>query len=224
MEDANQKNMFKLFLRYLEELGISTENRDMLQKLFGRYQKYHFSAEDCAELAFARLRADSIEIISPVKYQPLFLIEESSDSFNFEEQFSVSLPWLAKRLFDELGVIAPKFVLSLSEDADVFSVKINDYIIPLSLADEPSSDVLREMIYDILVRHVAQLISIDDIEYHLARLREIYPVLVQAVLARYTRGDITRILRDMARKGTSIQDIRFPLERLLDSSFAAAIK
>jgi len=68
------------------------------------------------------------------------------------------------------------------------------------------------------------LINIDDIQYHLARLREIYPVLVQAVLARYTRGEITRILRDIARKSTSILDIRIRLERLLDSSFAAAIK
>lgn len=215
---------FEHFLQQLEGFGISLENTDMLLEMFRRYREHLFSLEDCVELAFARLRADSIEIISPVQYQKLFVIEESTEGLNFDAYFSVSLPQLEKRLFDTLGVLFPKLVLSLSEVANNFSIKINDDVIPLSLADEPSPDVLSEAIYLILVEHAAQFISIDDTEYHLAQLHKTYPVLVQAVLACYTRGEITRLLRDMARKGTPILDIRFHLERLLDSSFAPVIK
>ena len=79
--------------------------------------------------------------------------------------------------------------------------------------------------------HADQLFGMEDVEYQLARLRYqlvrldngdhvvvegTYPVLVDTVLARYTLGDLTRILRAMLSEGLSIHNLPSILERLLE--------
>jgi type III secretory pathway component EscV len=79
--------------------------------------------------------------------------------------------------------------------------------------------------------HADQLFGLEDVEYQLARLRYqlvrldngdrvvvegTYPALVDAVLARYTLGDLTRILRAMISEGLSIHNLPSILERLLE--------
>jgi hypothetical protein len=78
--------------------------------------------------------------------------------------------------------------------------------------------------------HAGRLLGLEDVEYQLARLRfqlvrldkgdhivdGTYPALVDTVLARYTLGDLTRILRAMVAEGLSIHSLPSILERLLE--------
>jgi hypothetical protein len=79
--------------------------------------------------------------------------------------------------------------------------------------------------------HADQLFGLEDVEYQLARLRYqlvrldngdhvvvegTYPALVDTVLARYTLGDLTRVLRAMISEGLSIHNLPSILERLLE--------
>jgi flagellar biosynthesis component FlhA len=76
-----------------------------------------------------------------------------------------------------------------------------------------------------------RLLGLEDVEYQLARLNYqlvrldngdhvvvegTYPALVDTVLARYTLGDLTRILRAMTSEGLSIHNLPSILERLLE--------
>ena len=211
---------FELFLKGLDDLSISLENKATLQQLFSMYRGHGFSIEDCVELAFARLRADRIEILSPVRYQALFQALEISKQGNEEEQIHVSLLRIQQRLIEELGIIPPKLIVAPSEKVQTLTIKINDRLWPLSLADEPSATIAMEAIYNTLAQLAAQLLSIDDVEYRLAQLHVVCPVLVRAVLASFTLGAVTRTLRDIVRQSESLLDLRLPLERLLDNSFA----
>jgi type III secretion protein V len=82
-----------------------------------------------------------------------------------------------------------------------------------------------------LAAHADQLFGLEDLEYQLARLRYqlvrldngdgvvvegTYPALVDTVLARYTLGDLTRVLRAMISEGLSIHNLPSILERLLE--------
>jgi type III secretion protein V len=79
--------------------------------------------------------------------------------------------------------------------------------------------------------HAGRLLGLEDVEYQLARLRYqlvqldkgdqvvvegTYPALVDTVLAHYTLGDLTRILRAMISEGLSIHNLPSILERLLE--------
>jgi hypothetical protein len=78
--------------------------------------------------------------------------------------------------------------------------------------------------------NAGRLLGLEDVEYQLARLRYqlvrldkgdhvvegTYPALVDTVLARYTLGDLTRILRAMISEGLSIHNLPSILERLLE--------
>jgi hypothetical protein len=82
-----------------------------------------------------------------------------------------------------------------------------------------------------LAAHADQLFGLEDLEYQLARLRYqlvrldngddvvvegTYPALVDTVLARFTLGDLTRVLRAMISEGLSIHNLPSILERLLE--------
>ena len=60
-----------------------------------------------------------------------------------------------------------------------------------------------------------RVLSIDDVEEDLAAIEARFPVLVHATLARYTVGEITRLLRALAREQISIRDLRRILDILL---------
>jgi hypothetical protein len=79
--------------------------------------------------------------------------------------------------------------------------------------------------------HADRLLGLEDVEYQLARLRYqlvqldqgdqvvvegTYPALVDTVLAHYTLGDLTRILRAMISEGLSVHNLPSILERLLE--------
>lgn len=59
------------------------------------------------------------------------------------------------------------------------------------------------------------LLGVEDVEYHMARLDEHHSDLVAAVLAEFPLADVTRILRALLREGYSIKDLLTIAERLL---------
>jgi len=52
-----------------------------------------------------------------------------------------------------------------------------------------------------------RLITVDRVEAMLAHFEEELPVLVHAALARYSLGELTRLLRAMSREGVAIDDL-----------------
>ena len=85
--------------------------------------------------------------------------------------------------------------------------------------------------------HADQLFGLEDVEYQLARLRYqlvrldngervvvegTYPALVDTVLARYSLGEMTRVLRAMVSEGLSIHNLPSILERLLEHDTVSA--
>jgi hypothetical protein len=61
----------------------------------------------------------------------------------------------------------------------------------------------------------SDILGVEDVEYHMARLDERHPDLVAAVLGMFPLGDVTRILRALVREGHSIKDLLTIVERLL---------
>lgn len=66
-----------------------------------------------------------------------------------------------------------------------------------------------------------RLLSIVEVERELGSLESHFPVLVHAALARYTLGDIVRLLRSMAREQVSIRNLRRILGIMLSFDAAA---
>jgi flagellar biosynthesis component FlhA len=94
-----------------------------------------------------------------------------------------------------------------------------------------STDWIVVNVFAEVAMHADQLFGVEDLEYQLARLRYqlvrldngedvvvegSYPFLVDTVLARYTLGDLTRVLRAMLSEGLSIHSLPSILERLLE--------
>jgi hypothetical protein len=71
------------------------------------------------------------------------------------------------------------------------------------------------VLYNDILRFVDRLVSLREVEYEIARLEEIFPELVSSVLARFSLGDLTRILRGLIREGVPIRDLRRIFSRLL---------
>jgi flagellar biosynthesis component FlhA len=60
-----------------------------------------------------------------------------------------------------------------------------------------------------------RVLNIDDVEEDLAAVELRFPMLVHAALARYRLGEVTRLLRALAREQISIRDLRRILDVLL---------
>jgi type III secretion protein V len=94
-----------------------------------------------------------------------------------------------------------------------------------------STDWIVVNVFAEVAAHADQLFGVEDLEYQLARLRYqlvrldngedvvvegSYAHLVDTVLARYSLGDLTRVLRAMTSEGLSIHSLPSILERLLE--------
>lgn len=102
---------------------------------------------------------------------------------------------------------------------------------PLAIAPEearPAADALgiatwtpAEYVFLLLEALVAGpaaagLFSADDIEFELARLAQSFPVLVERISRAYTTREIASVLRELAREGVSVYDLRMVLVRLAE--------
>lgn len=66
------------------------------------------------------------------------------------------------------------------------------------------------------LRHrAAHLFTVDDTEYHLAQIRESFPVLIEQIVQRFSTENLTRVFRGLFAEGISLSDLRSILERLL---------
>ena len=64
-------------------------------------------------------------------------------------------------------------------------------------------------------RRAAHLFTLDDTTYHLAQIRQYFPVLLEKVPKRVTAEKLTRVLRALLAERISIRDLWSILERLL---------
>jgi flagellar biosynthesis component FlhA len=71
------------------------------------------------------------------------------------------------------------------------------------------------LLADEIRRQSANLFTVADAAYHLAQIRDAYPMLVEHITQRFSLEDLTRVLRALLAEGISIRDLRSLLERLL---------
>jgi hypothetical protein len=85
----------------------------------------------------------------------------------------------------------------------------------LGLAWWAFPEVLRLTLAGEIRRRAHLLLDMEQVEYQLGQLEEVFPGLVEAALTRISLGDLTRILRGLLREGVSIRDLKTILERLV---------
>lgn len=83
----------------------------------------------------------------------------------------------------------------------------------LGLSD--ASEFIVLALYGELCRQADQLLSIDDVEYQLARLETTCPSLVKVVAARYSSTELTQTMRGLLAEELSIRNPKEIFERLV---------
>lgn len=199
-------------LQSLADSGITNANQSLVLQIIDTESKYHTSAEDIVEIAFARLRSNRIIIHLAPEYADTSF-PSVSDSILSEFFHKVE-----EKIFHERGILLPQFESLFSTNARESNVQINDQSILLCPMPYPFDDELANNLFAILSKSAKALVSIDDVEYRLARLYPTHPTLIRAALATFSLEDITRAARDRVNKQKSILDLRLLLEHLLAST------
>src|SRR5579859_6420031 len=198
-------------LASLADLSILNANESLVLQEIDAGSIHHTSAEDIVEIAFARLRSSRINIQLPSEY-----VNKETDSASDHKVLPAFLRNVEEQLFYERGILLPQFDLLPTTSENEIIVQINDRSLPLVAIQPLSTDELAKQILDILSKTAKALISIDDLEYRIARLYTTHPTLVKAALARFSLEDLTRVARGLVSKGETILDLRLVLEQLLE--------
>jgi tetratricopeptide (TPR) repeat protein len=122
---------------------------------------------------------------------------------------------LQKRLFHELGVIAPQITIvgSQSTNQIEFQLQINDELLPTDSGPTPVQFVAAE-----LWRRADQLLTPDLVEYYLTRLRVNLPALVNTIRHYFSIEDLTQKLRYRLSCQSSIKNLPRVLEELISTA------
>jgi hypothetical protein len=64
-------------------------------------------------------------------------------------------------------------------------------------------------------RRAPRLFTVEDTAFHLAQIRQYFPVLTDKIMQRFSTESLTRVLRALLAERISIRDLRSILERLL---------
>lgn len=71
------------------------------------------------------------------------------------------------------------------------------------------------ILYGEVKRRARQLFGVEDVEYQLAQLKQSFPTLVQCATARFSLGELARLMRALLAEGLSVRDARAIVERML---------
>ncbi len=168
--------------------------------------------------ALAARRPDHVEILVPASQFHEAVrgdVEEPSlpvYSEHVAKDVHKAFRKMERRLFADLGVRLPELVLRREDGlrAGVLRLVVNNLVtppVPYSSLDDGVGAELR--------RQAGRLLGIEDVEWALARLDEVFSALVSAVLERVALGDLTRVLRALLEEQVSTRDLRALLERLV---------
>jgi hypothetical protein len=168
--------------------------------------------------ALAAWRPDHVEIlVSAALFRQLVTgdVEEPTLPVYSErvvEDVRAAFTRMERKLFEDLGLRVPTLVLRREDDLPerVLRLTVNNLVTPPVPVSSPASDVGAE-----LRRQAGRLLGIEDVEWALARLAEVFPKLVSATLERIALGDLTRVLRALLEEQVTIRDLRALLERLV---------
>ncbi len=168
--------------------------------------------------AFAARRPDHVEIlVSATQFHDIVHgdVEEPNLPLYSElvaEDVRTAFRRMERKLFEDLGVRLPELVLRREDGlrAGVLRLTVNNLVTP----PVPFSELARGVGAE-LRRQAGRLLGIEDVEWALARLEEVFPKLVSATLERVALGDLTRVLRALLEEQVSIRDLRALLERLV---------
>lgn len=180
-------------------------------------------AEDTVEAAAAALRPNRIEVHAhPALVQDLG--GQEGDQRLVSVQSEAAGPTIREAfermelgLYGELGVRLPELFLRREPELPENSVRvrINHRLGTARVAHGPTTDALvRAVGAEIGVRGSA-LVGIEDVEYQLTRLDELFQELVSASLEALAMGDLTRVLRALVAEQVPVRDVRAIIERLL---------
>jgi hypothetical protein len=168
--------------------------------------------------ALAARRPDHVEILVPAtQFHDVVRgdVEEPSlpvYSEHVAKDVHKAFRKMERKLFADLGVRLPELVLRREDGlrAGVLRLVVNNLVTPpvpfSSLADGVGAELRWQ---------AGRLLGIEDVEWALVRLDEVFSTLVSAVLERVALGDLTRVLRALLEEQVSIRDLRALLERLV---------
>ncbi len=210
-------------LESLLDLRVFVADKSLVLQMVNADYAPRRAVEDMVEEAFVWLRSSKIEIHAHPQYlEALAAGEPTQEPLSvYAEQFSEDLRSLFRSLesmlSNDLGLRLPDLVWVPSRDVPegMIAVKINDRLKPPAPAPRLQEPQIVAVVYGELTRSADLLLSVEDVEYLLAQLAQSHPVLVRIVMARFSIGDITRVLRGLLREGISIENPRAILERLL---------
>jgi hypothetical protein len=174
---------------------------------------------DTIEALAAAWRTDRLEIqVSSSDFQAVVptVVEDRSLPLYEDpvaENEREAFKQMEQELFAAQGVRLPPLFLRRVDDlpAGMLRLAVNNLVTPPA----PCSPSLTEGVKAELRRQASRLLSIEDVEYMLARLDGVFPELVSATLEQVPLGDLTRVLRALLEEGVRIRDLRAILERLL---------
>jgi hypothetical protein len=204
--DAAERDAHVL-LRSLLALGLSVRETDVVWVSLATGQRLGRGVEDSVEAAAAALRPHRIEVHA----HPSLLPDKQDAQANLA--FEADLMQMEVDLFQELGIRLPDVEVRAAPELpeQAIRVRINHCLGAVRVGVTTLVEALRVELRD----RGSVLLGIEDVEYLLSRLDDIFPELVSASLERLSLADLTRVLRALVAERVSIRDIRAMLERLL---------
>jgi hypothetical protein len=174
---------------------------------------------DTIEALAAASRPDRVEIqVSPREFEALAPGAVDEHSLPLYQDPVVksarsAFEQMEQDLFAALGLRVPALFLRRVDDlpAGVLRLSVNNLVTP----PVPFSPPLAKAVLEELRRQAGRLLGIEDVEFMLARLDQVFPELVSAALDRMPLGELTRVLRALLEERVTIRDLRAILERLV---------
>jgi hypothetical protein len=215
-------------LQSLLNLGVSLADTSTIAQAIHSCHILGRSSEEVVEVAFARLRSHRIEIhVHPTYLRDLVpgaLIREPLSVYadQIDESIYALFRSMEEDLFAEMGIRLPDlfWIPSVKIHEGMIAFKINDRLgLPVGGLQPGEPEFAIQALTDEIRRMAARLLSIEDVEYQLALLGEVFPELIQTTMVCHSLAHITTVLRGMLREGLSIRDLRTILERMLQYDY-----
>jgi len=216
--------MFEV-LRGLVDLAVPVVARDRLLRTLERCAREGLSLDDTFEEALAALRPKRIEVLADAETLGALTgggrLRGSTSVHDPRVEPATRAAFLAleQTLLLGRGVRLPglELVPSTKLRAGMAAVRVNGRSSAFALDDRrPALEALMPRLAEELGRRAHLLVDVQETGCRLGQLQELFPSLVEALIARLSLADLTRILRGLLREDLSIHDLKTICELLLE--------
>jgi hypothetical protein len=198
-------------LKKLLQLKISIADKQKVAKVL--WEAPEQSQEDIAENLIMALRQDIVDIQLPQAHLKRLTMIDPTNALNIFTS-------IREGLLLESGLRFPKFRFALADDLKPGSFAFKVHHLRMLPWISPSSDPLGHLklcFTDILRENRACFVDLQAVKELLERLY--MPALVDAIEAKCSIEQVTRILRELVVEGISMRNLIPILERMLDYDY-----